>query len=124
MIWSTIRAAACSSADRHHGLQRSRGSQRAALRRQPSGCHRWGASTPQPGDFRGGLDNRIVLTHLPWLSFTGIQHPYAPANASIPAISTGRSFRQDGNDMLPIAVQAHHALVDGLHVARLLKQLA
>jgi chloramphenicol O-acetyltransferase type A len=75
-------------------------------------------------DFRGGLDDRFFLTHLPWLSFTGIQHPYAPAYASIPVISTGRSFQQDGKDMLPIAVQAHHALVDGVHVARMLEQLA
>lgn len=75
-------------------------------------------------DFRGGLDNRFFLTHLPWLSFTGIQHPYTPAYGSIPLISTGRSFRQDGKEMLPIAVQAHHALVDGVHVARLLERLA
>ncbi len=75
-------------------------------------------------DFRGGLDDRFFLTHLPWFGFTGIQHPYAPAYASIPLITTGRSYRQDGKEMLPIAVQAHHALVDGVHVARLLEQLA
>jgi chloramphenicol O-acetyltransferase type A len=74
-------------------------------------------------EFRGGLDNRFFLTHLPWLSFTGIQHPYTPAYGSIPLISTGRSFLQDGKEMLPIAVQAHHALVDGAHVARFLEQL-
>jgi chloramphenicol O-acetyltransferase type A len=75
-------------------------------------------------DFRGGLDDRFFLTHLPWLSFTGIQHPYTPAYGSIPLISTGRTFLQDGKEMLPIAVQAHHALVDGVHVARLLEQLS
>ena len=75
-------------------------------------------------DFRGGLDDRFFLTHLPWFGFTGIQHPYAPAYASIPLITTGRSYRQDGKEMLPIALQAHHALVDGVHVARLLEQLA
>jgi chloramphenicol O-acetyltransferase type A len=75
-------------------------------------------------DFRGGLDDRFFLTHLPWLSFTGIQHPYTPAYASIPLISTGRSFRQDSREMLPIAVQVHHSLVDGVHVARMLEQLA
>lgn len=74
-------------------------------------------------DFRGGLDNRFFLTHLPWLSFTAIQHPYTPAYGSIPLISTGRSFLQDGKQMLPIAVQAHHALIDGVHVARLLEHL-
>lgn len=60
---------------------------------------------------------------MPWLSFTGIQHPYKPAYGSIPLISTGRSFLQDDKEMLPIAVQAHHALVDGVPVARLLDQL-
>ena len=75
-------------------------------------------------DFRGGLDDHFFLTHLPWLSFTGIQHPYTPAYGSIPLISTGRTFLQDGKEMLPIAVQAHHALVDGVHVARLLEQLS
>jgi chloramphenicol O-acetyltransferase type A len=38
-------------------------------------------------------------------------------------ISTGRSFLQDDKEMLPIAVQAHHALVDGVYVARFLEQL-
>jgi chloramphenicol O-acetyltransferase type A len=75
-------------------------------------------------DFRGGLDDRFFLTHLPWLSFTGIQHPYTPAYASIPLISTGRTFLQEGRERLPIAVQAHHALVDGVHVARMLDQLS
>lgn len=74
-------------------------------------------------DFRGGLDDRFLLTHLPWLSFTGIQHPYTPAYGSIPLISTGRTFQQDGKEMLPIAVQAHHALVDGVHIAHLLERL-
>lgn len=75
-------------------------------------------------DFRGGLDDRFFLTHLPWMSFTGIQHPYTPAYASIPLISTGRTFLQDGRERLPISVQAHHALVDGVHVARMLEQLS
>ncbi|MEB3264228.1 MAG: CatA-like O-acetyltransferase [Synechococcus sp.] len=75
-------------------------------------------------EFRGDLDDRFFLTHLPWLSFTGIQHPYTPRYASIPLISTGRSFRRDGAELLPIAVQAHHALVDGVHVARLLERLS
>jgi len=75
-------------------------------------------------DFRGGLDDRFFLTHLPWLSFTAIQHPYTSAYASIPLISTGRTFLQEGRERLPIAVQAHHALVDGAHVARMLDHLS
>jgi chloramphenicol O-acetyltransferase type A len=75
-------------------------------------------------DFRLGLDDRFFLTHLPWMSFTAIQHPFTPAYASIPLISTGRSFRQQGREHLPIAVQAHHSLVDGVHVARMLELLS
>ena len=77
-------------------------------------------------DFRvgDGVDNLFFLTHLPWLSFTGIQHPYIPEYASIPVITTGRSFLQDGKEMLPIAVQANHALVDGVHMARFLEALS
>jgi chloramphenicol O-acetyltransferase type A len=75
-------------------------------------------------DFRLGLDDRFFLTHLPWMSFTGLHHPYTPAYASIPVISTGRSFSQEGKERLPIAVQVHHALVDGADVARILEQLS
>jgi chloramphenicol O-acetyltransferase type A len=75
-------------------------------------------------DFRQGLDDRFFLTHLPWMSFTAIQHPYTPAYASIPLISTGRSFHQDDKEWLPISLQAHHALVDGLHVAQVLAELS
>lgn len=75
-------------------------------------------------DFRSGLEDRFFLTHLPWLSFSGIQHPYTPAYASIPVITTGRSVQREGREWLPIAVQAHHALVDGLHVAQLLAHLS
>ena len=75
-------------------------------------------------DFRSGLEDRFFLTHLPWLTFSGIQHPYTPACASIPVITTGRSVLREGREWLPIAVQAHHALVDGLHVAQLLEHLS
>jgi chloramphenicol O-acetyltransferase type A len=75
-------------------------------------------------EFRLGLEDRFFLTHLPWLEFTAVQHPYTPAYASIPLISTGRSFQQDGRDWLPISLQAHHALVDGLHMAQVLSELS
>jgi chloramphenicol O-acetyltransferase type A len=75
-------------------------------------------------DLRGGLDDRFFLTHLPWLSFSGIQHPCTPAYASTPLISTGRSFLQEGVERLPIAVQVHHALVDGVHVLQMLDRLS
>ena len=75
-------------------------------------------------DCRGGLDDRFFLTQLAVAEFHRHPAPHTPAYSSIPLISTGRSFRQDGKEMLPIAVQAHHALVDGVHVARLLERLA
>lgn len=99
----------------HHGnFQEDYASIRAAL----------ASARHQPvQDFRLGLEDRFFLTHLPWLSFTAIQHPYTPAYASIPLISTGRSLWREGREWLPIALQAHHALADGRHVAQFFAHL-
>ena len=37
---------------------------------------------------------------------------------SIPRISWGKYFEESGKIKLPLSVQAHHALVDGIHVGQ------
>jgi Chloramphenicol O-acetyltransferase len=37
---------------------------------------------------------------------------------SIPRISWGKYFEEVGKIKLPLSVQAHHALVDGIHVGQ------
>lgn len=66
----------------------------------------------------------IFATCLPWLRFTAIQHPMARfGDCSIPNIAVGRFRHEGGRVDFPIAVQAHHGLVDGIHIARFIARL-
>lgn len=64
-----------------------------------------------------GRDDYLFLSAIPWIRFTGISHAmhYHPAD-SVPRISWGKYFEEGGKMRMPIAVQVHHALVDGRHV--------
>ena len=64
-------------------------------------------------------DDYFFLSSIPWVSFTNIQHAmhYSPAD-SVPRITWGRYFRQGDQVLMPLSVQAHHAVVDGQDVGR------
>jgi len=69
-------------------------------------------------------DDRLFITCIPWVHFTGISHPIAIANCdSVPRLSWGRYERRGAGIFLPFGVQAHHAFVDGLHVGRFFQAL-
>jgi chloramphenicol O-acetyltransferase type A len=69
-------------------------------------------------------DDFLFLTGLPWISFTGVMHA-APTQApdSVPRIAWGKFRDIAGRIMLPLNVQVHHALVDGIHVSRFYAQV-
>ncbi|ERI92296.1 chloramphenicol O-acetyltransferase [Clostridiales bacterium oral taxon 876 str. F0540] len=71
-----------------------------------------------------GRDDLIYVTSIPWISFTNITHPIQmkPVD-SIPRISWGKYFEDNGKIKLPLSVQAHHALVDGVHVGQFFNNL-
>lgn len=61
-----------------------------------------------------GQDNYLYLSAFPWASFTSVTHAMDYVDGDcIPRITWGKYFRQEGKAMMPLAVQAHHALVDG-----------
>lgn len=64
-------------------------------------------------------DDLLYITSIPWVSFTNITHPIQmnPVD-SIPRISWGKYFEENGRIKLPISVQVHHALVDGIHIGQ------
>lgn len=66
-----------------------------------------------------GCDDYLFLSSFPWVSFTGISHAmhYHPCD-SVPRITWGKYFEVNGTTQLPLAVQTHHAVVDGSHVGR------
>ncbi|MCD6312049.1 MAG: chloramphenicol acetyltransferase [Elusimicrobia bacterium] len=64
-------------------------------------------------------DDLLYITSIPWVSFTNITHPIHmhPAD-SVPRISWGKFYKRGDNLLMPVSLQAHHALVDGLHSGR------
>ncbi|WP_315081764.1 chloramphenicol acetyltransferase [uncultured Clostridium sp.] len=66
-----------------------------------------------------GQDDLLYITSIPWVSFTNITHPIQmnPVD-SIPRIAWGKYFEEGSNIKLPISVDVHHALVDGLHIGQ------
>jgi chloramphenicol O-acetyltransferase type A len=66
-----------------------------------------------------GRDDYLFLSAIPWVSFTGIQHAmsYHPGD-SVPRITWGKYFEQNEKLYMPLAIQVHHALVDGRHVGQ------
>jgi len=64
-------------------------------------------------------DDFLFLTGLPWISFTGVMHA-APTQApdSVPRIAWGKYREVAGRIMLPLNIQVHHALIDGIHAGR------
>ena len=69
-------------------------------------------------------DDVIYHTTVPWISFTSFAHARTPGRGeSIPRIVFGKFSEENGRLMLPISVEVHHALMDGLHVGRFLTRL-
>jgi len=69
---------------------------------------------------RDGDDDLIHYTVLPWVSLTSFSHArrHDPAD-SVPKMVFGRYRRSaEGRYLMPVSVEVHHALVDGLHVGR------
>ncbi|AZR74387.1 chloramphenicol acetyltransferase [Anoxybacter fermentans] len=66
-----------------------------------------------------GKDNHLIITSIPWISFTSLSHPInLDPTDSIPRIAWGKYFKENGKLKIPLSVQVHHALMDGLHVGK------
>lgn len=63
-------------------------------------------------------DRLYFVTSLPWLSFTNITLPVPAKPDSNVRITFGKFFEQDGKTLLPLNLTVHHALADGVHIAK------
>lgn len=69
-------------------------------------------------------DDLIYFTVLPWMSFTSFAHARTSGRGeSVPRIAFGKFTVENERTLLPISVEVHHALMDGLHVGRYLNGL-
>lgn len=79
---------------------------------------RMDAVKAQPDLSVGQKHHMFFITSVPWLSFTAFTHPYDPLYAYIPVITLGKFVERGESVVMPVAVQVHHGVVDGIHVAR------
>lgn len=69
---------------------------------------------------RSDRDDLVHFSVLPWIRFSSFAHARRDGdNESVPKIVFGRHAPDgDGRRRMPVSVEVHHALVDGLHVGR------
>lgn len=69
-----------------------------------------------------GQPDLIHISVLPWLNFTGFSHAVSEGHGlGIPKFVFGQFDSKTGK--MPLSIDVHHALMDGLHVAQFLKVL-
>jgi chloramphenicol O-acetyltransferase type A len=79
---------------------------------------------PPPLDARADRDDLIYHSVIPWVSFTSISHARDSRRQSgIPKITFGKHREAGGRVLMPVSVEVHHALMDGLHVGRFFERL-
>lgn len=71
----------------------------------------------------GGQADLLFLSCVPWLSFTALVQPTPFPADSNPRIIWGKCQEENGRWIAPVALLAHHALVDGIHIARFYQAL-
>lgn len=69
-------------------------------------------------------ENVFPVSMIPWENFQSF-HLHLPKAGSyfFPIFTLGKYHDENGRCLLPLAVQVHHAVCDGFHVCRLLKEL-
>ena len=64
-------------------------------------------------------DDVLYMSPIPWVSFTSFTHPmqFHPAD-SIPRFAWGKYFKEGETLKMPLSVQGHHAVMDGIHMGK------
>lgn len=69
-------------------------------------------------------DDVLYMTAIPWVSFTGFLHPMRlQPEDSIPRFVWGKFFPEGNHLKMPLGVQGHHALIDGIHIGKFYAEL-
>ncbi|MFN3302099.1 MAG: CatA-like O-acetyltransferase [Roseateles sp.] len=64
----------------------------------------------------------VHMTALPWLAFTAFTHARGRGDDR-PKIAFGRFKEEGGRLLMPVCIDVHHALCDGVHVGRFFERL-
>lgn len=69
-------------------------------------------------------DDMVYQTTLPWVRFTSFSNALKGEGDSVPRIAFGRCSADGERWNLPVSVEVHHAVVDGVDVAAFMDKLA
>ncbi len=68
--------------------------------------------------------NTFDVSMLPWTTFTAFNlNIFGDGRYLLPIFTLGKKYDDRGQTLLPLAIQAHHAVCDGFHVSRFIKKL-
>ncbi|MCO4747267.1 MAG: hypothetical protein KC912_20885 [Proteobacteria bacterium] len=71
-----------------------------------------------------GDDDLLHCTVVPWVRFTGIKHArFGSKSDSVPKIALGRAVPEGGGVRMPVSIEGHHALIDGVHAGAFFRSL-
>lgn len=61
----------------------------------------------------------IYYSVIPWVAFTSFKHASrADRTQTVPRIVFGKAFETGGRRLMPVSVEANHAIMDGFHVGK------
>lgn len=65
----------------------------------------------------------IHCSAIPWVNFSGHKEPFSGnKDDSVPQLAFGKIKEKDGQQIMPVAINVNHALVDGYHVGLFFKE--
>lgn len=68
--------------------------------------------------------NSFNISMVPWFTFTAFDfNVFDEGKFLLPIFTMGKFFDAGGKRLLPLAIQVHHAVCDGYHVGRFIKEL-
>ena len=67
----------------------------------------------------------VHCTTIPWVEITGFKHARKgnEKEQGVPKIVFGKRVERDGKFIIAFSIEQHHALVDGLHVGKLIQKM-
>ncbi len=66
----------------------------------------------------------IYYSVIPWISFTSFKHASRFDNQqTVPRIVFGKVFDEAQTKKMPVSVEVHHAIMDGIHVGKFFRSL-
>jgi len=68
-------------------------------------------------------DDMVYQTTLPWMRFSSFSNALKGEGDSVPRVAFGKCSKDGGRWNLPVSVEVHHAVVDGIDVAAFLDEL-